>query len=404
LAKRLLMLRMLMEEASTRFPEQFRRSAFRAAYESLSSRQADSPQAVRRVLTYPGTGAWLDHCLRRLAGPGATERMPPLWADLGYLGWLAASAGSGSERDAPLPVVVRDGEVMLPGAGLAQVAPASESGVGTFRRADRTSSEIEFNKFSIRWEPGADEAQRGWRPLPVFTFPGGDPLSVRVDDSDPFLNPNYLRAERGRPPSGRTGFAEPFLWQSLSDGAAELLSEACPSRSPVVARWLAVVQPPRFCRPGQATSSTSPASFGCVEISLPQGPSELALTLVHEFQHAVLGALLDYVSLTLPAERSQFYAPWVGAMRPAKLLLQGAYAHLAVADFWRGCRDLHGGREQRRHAAAQYARIRAEVTWSIDQVRGSGALTPAGERFADQLRAACDGLDEWPGRPYLAAR
>ena len=397
--KRLLMLKMLMEKAGDRFPDHIKHSAFLPAYEALTRTQADNPRAVGQLLGYPGTGAWLSHCLRRLARPTQTAETP-LWADLGYLGWLAAGARSAvaadGAADESIPVVIRDGEVMLPGTGLARVSPGAESGMGTFRPVSRTRFEISFRQSRVRGTLDESGAQRGWCPLPRITFPWGDPFSIRVDESDPFLNMHRRRARSG---TGLCEFTKPAAWQSLFDCVTELLTVVCPGRAAPIAHWLTVVHPPGPGAPGQATSSTSPASYGCVEMSAPRDAMELALTLVHEFQHATLGALLDYASLTVPAGGRQFYAPWVGEMRAAELLLQGAYAHLAVADFWRGYRNFPDAGKRQGFAEAECARVRAQVGRAIDQLRGSGALTSAGERFAERMRVACDGLDGTPGRP-----
>ena len=50
------------------------------------------------------------------------------------------------------------------------------------------------------------------------------------------------------------------------------------------------------------------------------------MTLVHEFQHSKLSAMLDLVPLTDPDDHGRYFAPWRVDPRPLAGLLQGVYA------------------------------------------------------------------------------
>ena len=76
-------------------------------------------------------------------------------------------------------------------------------------------------------------------------------------------------------------------------------------------------------------------AFGAVAATLGAGPGPLALQLIQEFQHAKLGAVLDLYDLYDPADDRVFPTPWGEGKSHIEGLLQGAYAHLAVTDFWR---------------------------------------------------------------------
>jgi hypothetical protein len=111
-------------------------------------------------------------------------------------------------------------------------------------------------------------------------------------------------------------------------------------------------------------------------------------TLVHEFQHAKLGALLDLVDLYDTTDERLFYSPWRDDPRPAGGLLQGAYAYLGVADFWRRRWRAIGTARPR----FQYARAVAQVRHAVHALATSEVLTDIGTRFVSGMAAA---LDRW---------
>jgi uncharacterized protein len=142
-----------------------------------------------------------------------------------------------------------------------------------------------------------------------------------------------------------------------------------------------------------------------VGAALPQDADTLALLLIHEFQHVKLGAVLDLFELCHPADQQLFYAPWREDRRPAEALLQGAYAHLGVTDYWRIRRHRADGPEAMA-AEERFARWRVLTAETIDTLAGSGALTPLGTRYVEGMRATVmPWLDEpVPDRALEAAR
>jgi uncharacterized protein len=64
--------------------------------------------------------------------------------------------------------------------------------------------------------------------------------------------------------------------------------------------------------------------------------------------------------------------------------LQGTYAHIAVADFWRVRRSTVRGAE-REAAEANFARWRTQTAEAIDVLLGSGSLTDLGTRFVGTM-------------------
>ena len=386
-AKRLLMLKMLMAEVDEYSPEQATRSGLTHAHAVLADLQTSHPGPIRELLEYPGLGAWLGHCLRRLARTGDTGG--PLWADLGYLGWTAAAAITRAGVPREFPVVIRAGRVMLPGTGLAQIAPRTESGLGEFRVTRAGAFEIRYAGITLAASVHRDDLNPAWTPVQRITIQGPCSTEIFIDDLDPFLNAGYTQVAS---PSRAVQPAPTrrLLWQSRFDSANDLLNEIFRNSRESVIAWLRTVQPVMSRSPWHTASNTSPESFGSLEMSEPCDSAELTRTLAHEFQHAALGGLTDYATLTVPDSGHVFYAPWIDAMRPAENLLQGAYAHFAVAVFWREYRNLLATRSPRDFAADQYRKLRGHVIQSLDQLHASGVLTAEGERFVDRLCAAAE--------------
>ncbi|MGH3251233.1 MAG: aKG-HExxH-type peptide beta-hydroxylase [Trebonia sp.] len=305
----------------------------------------------------------------------------PLWADLGYMGWLAAAARTQARELGSSPVVIREGCVMLPGMGLARVGSGTASGLGEFL-VTADGFEIQYAGNPLPLMVHAQVGSPSWMPLRRVMVPGFDPEGIVLDAADPF--PSAACVHPSPDPLTVAADTEHTSWQALLLDADGLLDTACPAHRAPIAAWLRVVRPGTQ-GPGRAASDTSPESFGSVATSAPRGAADLARTLVHEFQHAVLGALQDCVSLTWPSSGRQFYAPWVGAMRSAEMLLQGAYAHLGVAAFWHGCGGCSARRSARRHADEECDRLASQVSWALNHLRTADALTSQGRQFANKL-------------------
>ena len=125
---------------------------------------------------------------------------------------------------------------------------------------------------------------------------------------------------------------------------------------------------------GADEAAATRQAFGAVATSLPDNPATLALLLIREFQRVKLGAVLDLYDLFDPADD-----------RLAELL-DGAYANLAVTEFWRVRAGL--GQHDRAEAAERYQYWRENTAAAIKTVAGSSALTPLGRHFVGQMRNA----------------
>jgi uncharacterized protein len=111
----------------------------------------------------------------------------------------------------------------------------------------------------------------------------------------------------------------------------------------------------------------------------------LSELLVHEMQHSKLAALSDLIDLVHPADDgARFAVPWRDDLRPVDALLQGTYAHLAVAELWR----VRSSRVPDGRALELFRTYRSWVENGIDSLRSADNLTPEGERFVAGMGAA----------------
>ena len=163
-----------------------------------------------------------------------------------------------------------------------------------------------------------------------------------------------------------------------------MLRRRPPAAAESIAVGVPVIVPLRTQLESDLVSATTPAAFGAVATSWPPDPVTLAETLVHEFQHVKLGALMDMISLT-KSGGPKVYAPWRSDPRPAAGLLQGVYAHLGIARFWAAERNAETEPDAILRAQAQCARWQPAIDLATRTLIDTDCLTPAGLRFTHWL-------------------
>ncbi|MBO0881748.1 MAG: hypothetical protein J2P17_15680, partial [Mycobacterium sp.] len=165
LRDRLILLRVLIETARTRRPADEDAAGLQRAYSRLAELQQSSPGQVTGLLRAPIVGSWLDRVLRRVNADHPDGRSTPLWADLGYLGWLAAAAAvTTTTIHATLPVVVRNGVVMLPSLGLARLGAPSWCGHGTLSQLRGGGLRLSAGEHALVVPDPADNTITEWWP------------------------------------------------------------------------------------------------------------------------------------------------------------------------------------------------------------------------------------------------
>lgn len=383
-----------------------------------------APAAVDRLLLAPATGGWLAHMLRRVHG---TASGPPLWVEAGHLCALAVTASLHAGTEARLRVALTDGALPLPGLGQARLpepAPGRTVGVATTRRGVLTltgpgrhagpasltcrpaTAPLRSRRTAPVPVPGHEGAPGAgpdvWHPLRTLTHIGeGGVTAIPLDDLDP-----YRDLDDPIPPA-RLDPDEAEEWQRLFDEAVGILAAPGgpgPGRvDPAAIRAVVPfgrtgVLPP--APPAVLLSGSSGDSYGAMVIARPGSALALAETLVHEFQHSKLAALLHLFPLLDDDREERYYAPWRADPRHLTGLLHGAYAFTGVAGFWRDRladkehrgerREEHRG-ERREEAAYHFALRRLQSRLVVRSLLTSGRLTAQGRALVSGLARTLDG-------------
>jgi HEXXH motif-containing protein len=150
------------------------------------------------------------------------------------------------------------------------------------------------------------------------------------------------------------------------------------------------------CGEVASCSGTRRETFGAVLSSKPQRAGLLAATMVHELQHAKLGALAHLVPLHTADAQPRHWAPWRPDPRPFDGLLQGTYSHLALAEYWQTFALDAKEELLREHAWAEHSRCREQIGAALPTLAGSGSLTEAGRVLVTEMTAHLGRLKDIP--------
>ncbi|MFG3056212.1 aKG-HExxH-type peptide beta-hydroxylase [Kitasatospora sp. NPDC048239] len=224
--------------------------------------------------------------------------------------------------------------------------------------------------------------------------PAGEPVPLECDGLHwtPVIDhAGPRRAGYGRPVAGPLTSAELAEWKATLAQAWRILVRRHRRHAEAVAACVGTLVPLHPAPDGSAVSAAARRAYGAVAASLPADPVLLALALVHEFLHVQLGALLDLVPLHQPNGAAVYHAPWRPDLRPVGALLQGAYAHLGVADFWRG--ELAAGTPDRARAEREFALWRVHTGIAAATLASCGELTAAGLEFTAELARTVRGFE-----------
>jgi HEXXH motif-containing protein len=347
---------------------------------AIESARAAAPDAAGRVLGAPLVGAWVAIACRA-AGQGVASP-----TDVTHLGAVAAVACAAAGVDAEVETPVRDGLVALPGLGVLTVGEADTARI----RTTGGTITVDTGHGPIAVPTGA--TGEAWQPVRFLRATAcGIGIELALDDVDPYRHGYHA------PPAPRLSEAEFARWQELFGAAWQLLAEHLPGRAAEIAAGLRALVP-LHADDHSSRSATIRHVFGVFGLTRPATAADFAVTLVHEYQHSKLSALLDLVPLTDPDDERRYFAPWRTDPRPLGGLLQGVYAFAGVADTWRALRGVDGAAEQ------EFADARLQVDRSLASVESSGALTQAGQVFAESLRRYANALLAVPVDQTVADR
>lgn len=362
-SKRRLLLYAVQRRIESDHPALFAAGDFAANWAALGDALRAQPSAVERVLLYPTVGAWGMRLLRRLQQTAALTEDDT--DDAGYLGGVVAVALAAAGRPGEVRVRVRaDGTLSLPGWGR----------FGSLGKARWLTAEVHADATTARLlEDGAIVAGTQWSPTRrLHSVAGGEQIEVLLDDVDPFRSADQLPAEDRLPDDAVA------QWQNQVDEAWGLLVEHHPRRAAALSRDVVMMTPLRAKEMGASSSSES---FGGIALTPPRHGFGLAETLVHEHQHIKLWALLSLVPLIDLRDERLHYAPWRLDPRPARGLLQGAYAYLGLVQFW----EIERRRRNDALTHFEFARWRIAVREVVEVLVRSGSLTDAGHHFVSGM-------------------
>ncbi|MFF4850477.1 aKG-HExxH-type peptide beta-hydroxylase [Streptomyces sp. NPDC001194] len=360
------------------------------AWELLETVHRADPAAATAVLTHPAAGPALVDLLAHL-----TRRPEGADAPVHLLTALAAAAAVRARVPARArwPLAGPGPWVPLPSLGRAHFPGARpgnhvELRVGSEGRASIAVPDAPVPQAPVPvagdpYRPGGDR-WRGARLLAALDT--GATLSL--DSLDP---PSFPTAAGH---AAHPGADEAHRWAARAEAACALLRADHPQPYAELAAgpWLLV--PLRAPARG-IVSGSSAETFGSMALSLPPSGTVLAVTMAHEMQHNKFAALLHLFDLFEEGpqgSRERYYAPWRPDPRPLVGLFHGAYAHLAVAQFWGRRGETEPDPELRALAHTRFARWRSGAREATAVILDSGRLTPLGLRFAGRMLETLDGM------------
>jgi HEXXH motif-containing protein len=391
--RRLLLLRLLLDTVTADAPPEAR-ARFLGHWDLLEAAEAQGAngrEAVRDTVQHPLAGPWT-----RQALTGLRTGRP---ADLGRLGAMAAAAASRAGLSFTTRLDADDDGLHLPSLGALTCAPGPvhvhSDGTLLHLRPDGAPAAVTVCPQPVH---GAWAAHAAWRSAVVLppVMPGH--LPVPLNDQGPYRTTDLPASPNRSVVAAPADDMARKRWYDVWSGRlAELLDLGHPSRLAETSRLLRSVVPLRPPQEAGGTgycSGTRRGAFGAVHSSVPPTTASLTSMLVHELQHAKLGALADLVPLHHAGPEARHFAPWRPDPRPFDGLWQGIYSHLALAFWWQRYALVTPDGPEREHAWAEYARCREQTGAALPDLVGSEQLTVEGRRLADGMVAAHRSLRE----------
>ena len=345
------------------------RAVLDAAVALLTRVQTEEPSVYRHLLGDPMVCAWLERVAR--------DDVPPR-GELLQVGGLAAAAAVRAGVDGEVTGWAAGGRLTIPTVGAAELG---DTAAGPVRIAVRGGT---LTVTGASGRPATLAEGVNWVPLRRLEARHRDlECRVRLEDLSPYRD-GYHAA-----PRERLSDAEFGQWQALFAGAWRLLVDHLPGTAVEIAAGLRAVVPLVDLGDGSSRSGTAHESVGALGTTRPCSAEDFAVTLVHEFEHSKLCALIDLMPLYRAGGTELHHAPWRRDKRPTSGLIQGVFAFLRVAETWNRFRAIPGLAAT---ATDQFDEIREQVRIGYQNLARSRELTRAGEDFVAGLRPALDRL------------
>ncbi|MEU4741995.1 HEXXH motif domain-containing protein [Actinosynnema sp. NPDC023658] len=366
--RRLLALRLVLHHARAHRPADDPLPPVNEAWELLVAAERARPEVVADLLSRPQVGVWSAHLLRRLRGKASDTA--PLWFHVGQLHSLAAAAAVSAELRFTVTIPLWNGIAVLLGLGAARVPDPAEWGHGVLVS--------DASGLTVKTATGAAHPLE-WQPMRILLDEVGSTAPrIHLDDTGPYRG--LTIPER---PDALSDSAV-ARWNEVFTDAWAILERDHPHRARELSTGLSVITPRPTAYRFRPHSGSVGDGYGAAIISEPHDPVQLAVTMVHEYQHSKVNATHHLVPLTGVDPSTTCYAPWRDDPRPVFGLYQGVNAFLAVAEFWERQRERSSGPEAAL-AHFEFALVRAQVAEALGALRRRPSLTAAGLRFATRL-------------------
>lgn len=367
LSKNIVLLRAIMQTADDSYPDAFAEARFAEGYALLEAAQRIAPDVVADVLLHPQVGAWAGLCLRRLLNVSTVDE--PVATQLGYLAAVGAAAATRAGHPFAVTVPTVDGRIVLPTLGRFELPTGGGSGTAVVRLDGDRLTATATPAGTVVAPADLTAPAPGWSPLRrISAQADGLSITLDVDDLGPYRAGGQMNVAE------RVDDEVVARYADLLDEAWHLLVTLFRDRAEGMAIGLRTLVPMVDDRAAPSQSATSRDAFGAVMLTVPDHPMRFAETLVHEFQHSKLDAVLDLLPLYGANDSELFYSPARDDPRPLGGMLQGAYAYAGVADFWRRIRTVR----PTGYAQSEFASWREQVERVCLALIDSGRLTTCG--------------------------
>ena len=238
---------------------------------------------------------------------------------------VALRTGTGFRMTLATP----DGRLTLPGIGVYK-AHGERVRVVAGPRSLRLTPEHRRTGVTLR-PPYVHATGSGWHGL--RPLPGSNAL---LDDLDPRRAGPWTpppRPPASIPGSAAAGRRRAGVWAARWHAALTLLAVADPDRHSEVTVLVRSLVPLAESPDGTRSATLGSAPWA-VLTQVPDNAEGLASVLVHETQHSKLAVLADLTPLQQNGGDAVHRIAWRAGPRPVSAVLQGTYAHLALADLW----------------------------------------------------------------------
>jgi HEXXH motif-containing protein len=393
-SRRLLLLRAVRDGAQARSDAAGPLPSVDDAWALLLQAERADAQVVDEMLADPQAGTWVGHTLRRLRN--VNEDQAPLWFHVGQLHALAVAAAIRAGIEVShMRIPVWNGIALLPTLGYARLPVDT-----TWGHAEVTVdavAEIRYTGKVITVDPRADQPIDGWFPTTrVPLSADGQELLIRLDDATAYRG---LDTPAGPVP---LSVAELSHWRALLDEAWSLLVRQHPQRAAELAIGMTSITPTPTAFRFRPRSSSVEDGFGAAILSEPYDAVQLAVTLVHEFQHSLLNGLRHVVKLVDGDDPATGYAAWRDDPRPLEGIIHGVFAFAAITEFWAVQRKRASGLDADL-ANFEFALWRRQTATVLRAIQRHHALTTIGSRFLQGIGNRLDGMADQPVSDEIAS-